>query len=60
MGKGQTNVPGAILDVGTDSIQVQTADAVVGLRDLLDAEHRPISARELQQRLGFQEKDVLD
>jgi methionyl-tRNA formyltransferase len=59
MGKGQTNVPGAILDVGTDSIQVQTADAVVGLRDLLDAEHRPISARELQQRLSFQEKDVL-
>jgi len=60
LGERQTNVPGAILGVRTDSIQVQAADAVVGLCDLLDSEHRSVSIRELQQRLGFRANDVLD
>jgi methionyl-tRNA formyltransferase len=57
---GHTHVAGAILDVEMNSIQVQAGDAVVELRDLLDAGNRPIAARELQQTLGFRETDVLD
>jgi methionyl-tRNA formyltransferase len=60
VGEGRTNVAGTILDIGIDSIRVQTADAVVALRELLDSEHQPISPCALQEKLGFRETDVLE